>query len=155
MILESVKRNKQIPYLIEYDLEMIVCCVFHVSHPCKYRDLLSHLKTGLGSKTDNTDTIKQFWEENLVGSTWRALLFAARGGQYSAMKACITNMFYKRKYSKNQKVEVWWLGDVQTKADWYPAKVLTVHEDGSYSVIYQRTKEHNRYLLTEVNSRPS
>ena len=137
---------------------MIVCCVFHVSHPCMYRDLLSHLKTGFGSKTHNADTIKQFWEENLVGPTWRALLFAAREGQYSAMKDCIANMFSpkqkvaERKYSPKQKVEVWWLGDADTKADWYPAKVSTVHEDGSYTVIYE---ERNPNFITKVNSRPS
>ena len=130
VILKSVKLEQKILYKIEHDLEMIVCCVFHVLRPCKYRDVISHLKTGLGSTTGNADTIKQFWEENLVGSTWATLLRAARGGQYALMKECIASMVYERKYKRNQTVEVWWLGDNITKADWYPAKVRNAHKDG-------------------------
>ena len=155
VILESVKLKQKILYKIEHDLEMIVCCVFHVLRPCMYRDLISHLKTGLGSTTDNADTIKQFWEENLVGSTWATLLRTARGGQYALMKECIASMVYEHKYKKNQTVEVWWLGDNTIKAGWYPAKVHAAHQDGSYSIIYQKPGNTDVYLVGTVNSRPS
>lgn len=145
-ILNAVAAKEPIEYSIKYDLEMIVRCVFHVEHPCKYATLLRTLAARESESSSDTEVIKRFWNENIAGFMWVKMVRAAREADYSGLKGVISAMFFHPKslFKVNDDVDVFWLGNDVHPADWYTAKVIAVSKD-SYTIRYT---EDN----TEVNA---
>ena len=121
---------------------MIVCCYFRVRYPLKYSELLLRSTEQQEDTSAKVHRIKSFWKNNMVGTEFESLLAAAKSKDHDRLKQLIGHFnFGAEKYEKKQLVQVWWLGDSDSKPGWYDATVESVNPDGSYGIKYTLDKQ--------------
>ena len=150
-------KSEKCVYGIADDLRMIVCCYFRARYPSKYMKLLLRPTDEQELTEAKVRRIKSFWKDNMIGTEFDSLLYAADTGDHNFLKERI-NFFFGGvvKYESNQQVQVWWLGDFQFDPGWYDATVLSTNKDGSCQIMYRDGKKvntHRTLLLTLHTSR--